>query len=220
MISPFRLKTTIGRENNVDLNDVRRVKKALRYSGYFETPSYGLTDYPDEPLFEAIEKFQTDNGLHRDGIMKPTGETATTLGERLAKVAISENETPEADDVPKVNAKQTAFAPAIPAIVYEIAVYMGMTVSAAWAWWQTKSEAEKNAIIATMKGDGDSPGEEDLEHCDHLHYNVDIPTCRNISKKRGKAAGERCYASAMSRYDACLRGVEIDRLPPLDTWGH
>jgi RHS repeat-associated protein len=55
------------------------------------------------------------------------------------------------------------------------------------------------------------------KQCNYQYYQVDIPTCRNISKKRGKPAGERCYASAAQRYAACLRG---ETMPPLDTWNN
>ncbi|HSC19360.1 MAG TPA: RHS repeat-associated core domain-containing protein [Rhizomicrobium sp.] len=57
----------------------------------------------------------------------------------------------------------------------------------------------------------------DEGQCDHIYYNVDIPTCRQITKDRGKVAGTRCYASASRRYAACLRG---EPLPPLDTWNN
>ncbi len=220
MISPFGLNSTLGRSYNGDLNDTRRAKKAFRNIGYFATPPYGLTEYPDEPLFKAIETFQSDNGLRRDGIMKPKGETATTLGKHLGSAPIQElNQTKEPENS-KTGATQTALAPAIPAIVYEVAVFMGMTVTAAWAWWQTKSETEKKAVIAQMNSSGGNPEDEGLEHCEYLHYNVDIPVCNAIKRKRGAAAARRCFESAMSRYDACLRGIEIDYLPPLDKWNN
>jgi RHS repeat-associated protein len=53
--------------------------------------------------------------------------------------------------------------------------------------------------------------------CDDIYYNVDIPTCRGVSRTRGAAAGQRCYASAMNRYAACLAG---EPMPPLDTWNN
>jgi len=55
------------------------------------------------------------------------------------------------------------------------------------------------------------------EACDKQYYEVDIPTCRAISKSRGKAAGARCYKAAADRYAACLKGGP---LPPLDTWNN
>ncbi|WP_369944440.1 RHS repeat-associated core domain-containing protein [Xanthomonas medicagonis] len=59
--------------------------------------------------------------------------------------------------------------------------------------------------------------ESDDNQCDHQYYNVDTPTCRVISKKRGSTAGARCYASAAERYSACLNGRPM---PPLDTWNN
>jgi RHS repeat-associated protein len=53
--------------------------------------------------------------------------------------------------------------------------------------------------------------------CDHQYYEIDIPTCRGISRSRGKAAAARCYASAAKRYAACLVG---EPLPPLDVWNN
>jgi RHS repeat-associated protein len=52
------------------------------------------------------------------------------------------------------------------------------------------------------------------ERCDKLYYEIDIPVCRAIAKKRGKAAAARCYATAAQRYAACLKG---GTLPELDT---
>lgn len=53
--TPFRLKSTIGRSYRVDPDDTRRTKETLRELGYYETPSYGITPYPDEPMFRGIE---------------------------------------------------------------------------------------------------------------------------------------------------------------------
>tara|TARA_B100000965_G_scaffold381828_2_gene379644 strand:+ start:9096 stop:9452 length:357 start_codon:yes stop_codon:yes gene_type:complete len=76
VISPFKLNATLGRDYNADLDDTLRTKKALQKIGLFETPSYGMTEFPDEPLFKGIEKFQARHGLKQDGIMKQDGETA------------------------------------------------------------------------------------------------------------------------------------------------
>jgi len=80
MFEPFKLKSTLGRDYLADEDDTLEAKKAFKRIGYMETPSYGLTKYPDEPLFKAIEEFQNDAGLMRDGVMKPDGETANALG--------------------------------------------------------------------------------------------------------------------------------------------
>ena len=59
--------------------------------------------------------------------------------------------------------------------------------------------------------------EDDKPECDEQYYNVDIPTCRGISRSRGKLAAARCYESAAERYAACLAGLPM---PPLDTWNN
>ena len=42
-----------------------------------------MTGYTDEETFNGIKKFQNDNGLTADGVLKPGGETETALNERL-----------------------------------------------------------------------------------------------------------------------------------------
>ena len=81
----FPLASRLDRSANADLNDSFRTKKALNNLGYLDVPSFGLTKYPNEQLFEGITKFQNDNGLKVDGIMKPGDETAKKLGETLTQ---------------------------------------------------------------------------------------------------------------------------------------
>ncbi len=50
------------------------------------------------------------------------------------------------------------------------------------------------------------------DECYEQYYEIDIPTCRGISRRRGKEAAARCYASAAERYAACLAGKPIPRL--------
>ncbi len=38
-----------------------------------------MTRYPDERMFQGIERFQSDHGLKKDGIVKPGGPTSTVL---------------------------------------------------------------------------------------------------------------------------------------------
>lgn len=59
--------------------DVEKVKKRLGRDGYYDTPPYGITPYPDQPLFDGIRKFQRDNGLEIDGVMNPDGETLRAM---------------------------------------------------------------------------------------------------------------------------------------------
>jgi RHS repeat-associated protein len=57
---------------------------------------------------------------------------------------------------------------------------------------------------------------DDKQHCEEL-LRIDTDTCNAITKRRGRAAGEACHASASERYAACYRGRP---LPPLNTWNN
>ena len=58
---------------------------------------------------------------------------------------------------------------------------------------------------------------DDLERICQERYDSDVASCRNIGKRRGKAAAERCYKTAADRLAACLRKQP---LPPLDVWNN
>lgn len=318
---PFKLNATLGRAYNVDMNDVLRTKLALGKLGHFEMPSYGMTEYPDEPLFQGIESFQERHGLQRDGVMKPDGETAaklevvldraenetrkmapkafgltgdvglgrtnspldvSTTSQALAWAgvplhpdggAVSEmsdkglpnaikrfqaskglkvdgwlrpyGETERAlnrDLQSKVKALQIAddtnAIPAtdmampvqqrsqqkekgsiqipIPRGAYEIAMYFGLPILVAMDWWQSMAGAQKTK--GKLAGGGSDDDGSELEKQCEVRYGIDTETCNGITRTRGAAAGARCHATAANRYDACLRGVPVEYLPPLDTW--
>lgn len=70
---------------------------------------------------------------------------------------------------------------------------------------------------SVQTANNDSPNDEiDKSKCDYLYYQVDLPTCDGIFVRRGKQAAARCYHTATVRYAACLKGVPMDELPPLD----
>jgi hypothetical protein len=68
-----------------DLTDTLNAKRALLWLGYFEPPAYGLTPYPDKPLFDGIRRFQKAHDLKPDGVMKPGGATERALAADLAE---------------------------------------------------------------------------------------------------------------------------------------
>lgn len=57
---------------------------------------------------------------------------------------------------------------------------------------------------------------EDKQHCEDLHR-IDTDVCNAITRRRGRAAGAACHASASERYAACYRDKP---LPPLNTWNN
>ena len=68
------LNDTIGSSYPTDPEDVWNVKSGLSDLGYYEAPAtYGMTPWPDTPMFESIKSFQKDQDLEVDGIMKPEG---------------------------------------------------------------------------------------------------------------------------------------------------
>ena len=69
--------------NNGNEEDVLKLKQNLQQLGYYKTPKYGMTGYTDDETFEGIKKFQKDNNLTVDGVLKPGGETESKLNERL-----------------------------------------------------------------------------------------------------------------------------------------
>lgn len=80
----IRLRGVIDRAARVDESDTLQTKMALGELGYYRTPGYGMTPYPDEPMFDGIRKYQHDNRLRVDGMMKPGGETESSLNQKLA----------------------------------------------------------------------------------------------------------------------------------------
>lgn len=84
MTQDYRLKSAIGADRETDLDDVWVVKKNLRDNGYYTEPSYGMTPYPDQFMFDAIRQYQKENGLKVDGIMLPDGETEQHMLDGLA----------------------------------------------------------------------------------------------------------------------------------------
>ncbi|WP_420547367.1 peptidoglycan-binding domain-containing protein [Curvivirga sp.] len=81
MSPPYKLKGPIGPNYVTDPDDVWVTKRNLNSIGYYKKPSYGMTDMPDNKLINSIEKFQKDNDLKVDGIMKPGGETEVKISQ-------------------------------------------------------------------------------------------------------------------------------------------
>ena len=85
----FRLNQPLAPSSNADGNDVLAMKGALGSLGEYELPSYGMTPYPDTPMFEGMKRFQKKNGLTVDGIARPGGPTEATVKARLARIRLA-----------------------------------------------------------------------------------------------------------------------------------
>lgn len=75
MSNPYRIRKPIGRNYNVDPEDVWVVKKNLLRRGFYNLEESAINEYPDKDLFSAIANYQSRNGLKIDGILIPGGET-------------------------------------------------------------------------------------------------------------------------------------------------
>ncbi len=320
MSSAFSLKSTLGRSYNVDLDDTLRTKKTLRSLGHYQTPSYGMTEYPDEQLFDGIKDFQKAHGLHVDGVMKPEGETASRLGKVInqkererreestrssgwdaVKKAREESErkasnrslhraasnsswaaiesqnagtrnrttltsrtakdlrtssdagsdsasygtpkTPlgrtfkqvaegalqsksDSSTEQKQAKTEVAALPLVLPSIAEIAAYFGISTVMATAWWHSMSSDQRKKMRQVLHSEGHDGSSEDANdkgrkvQCDYQYDHVDTPVCRAIKKRKGAQEAQRCWKTAADRYEACLRGVEPDDLPPLDIWNN
>gem|GEM_PF-2108396 len=81
--NPLKLKSEVASNSSVDLVDSLRVKQGLNKLGYLQEPKFGITRYPNQQMFDAIQDFQKGKGLKIDGVMKPGGETEQTLSKIL-----------------------------------------------------------------------------------------------------------------------------------------
>lgn len=138
MPASFKPRGPVGPSYNLDEEDILRTKSALHGLGHYKAPASGLTPYADSEMFDAIRSFQQGNGLKVDGLMKPDGPTARTLGHALTA--------------------------------------------------RTKDVTQNRPRLASSDRDRPAP-----EECDHHFYNVDVPVCRGIERRRGKRAAARCY---------------------------
>lgn len=95
-------------------------------------------------------------------------------------------------------------------------------------WRLGKTSLLLSDLLAAQMASGDSEsidlpddgGVATPEQCDDLLDKIDGDVCNGITRQRGKAAGERCWASANDRYAHCLAGKRLDEMPPLNVWAN
>ena len=84
-MSWLKLKRPMDEASNADTGDIVNAKRALLQLGYYQPPEGGaLGAWVDNQLFEGIRRFQRDNRLKVDGVMRPGGPTEATMNRRLA----------------------------------------------------------------------------------------------------------------------------------------
>lgn len=81
----FSLSKNVATSSAVAEEDMLPLKTYLKKFGAYDVPSYGMTKYPDNELFEGIKTYQRKNNLTVDGIMRKDGETISSMNAELAK---------------------------------------------------------------------------------------------------------------------------------------
>lgn len=69
----MKLSKTVGPSYDVKAADTLEIKRALNRLGFYPVPSYGLTDMPDQAMFDGIKAVQRRLGLPPTGVMRPDG---------------------------------------------------------------------------------------------------------------------------------------------------
>ncbi len=85
--SPLRIKGHVAGSARVGPEDTLSTKKALHDLGYYDIPDYGMTPFPDQPMFDGIAEVQKKNDLFHDRAMSPGGETETAINRELGQRA-------------------------------------------------------------------------------------------------------------------------------------
>jgi|GEM_PF-4542450 len=119
----FNVDSTVSASSNINADDVFKTKSALNAVGNYDVPNFGITDIPDMGMIDGLKKFQSNNGLKVDGVMKPGGPTESALGQTLVSSGVStadlmeKAKTPSIiPDVPKPSSTrpQTSWSATIP----------------------------------------------------------------------------------------------------------
>ena len=85
MGSDFEILGGVRSDEKINPRDIVRTKKALAKLGYYRSQNDVDAEFTDGDLFWAIESFQAEHNLNRDGIMLPGGETERAIDEALRR---------------------------------------------------------------------------------------------------------------------------------------
>jgi hypothetical protein len=234
MIRGFRLREPLRADASVNLDDALDAKKALRRLGDFETPEYGLTPYPDRPLFDAVRRFQRREGLVEDGIMNPGGPTEAALSRKLAALNTGQgNAAPNALRASQ-ESERRRYGSKTPPAGARTPLLDGSVQRQPSP--KKKGEATRTAAAvaipllipetlellgalgAFLFGRELTDGDEDPKRAEcWRQHEEDAMICREIGEKYGSHRAQRCWSSLYERYSSCLAGRPI---PALDTGGN
>ena len=80
------LNQALSANSAANAEDVMATKIFLRNQGHYIPPEWGISQFPDRAMFDALKAFQKSQGLKVDGVMKPEGETETAIKEQAQKL--------------------------------------------------------------------------------------------------------------------------------------
>jgi hypothetical protein len=83
----MQLSRRVGRDIAVGEADTTAIKAGLQRLGFYEEPSYGMTPYPDDRMFEGLKALQARMGLEATGTIRPGGPEEAALSNALADAA-------------------------------------------------------------------------------------------------------------------------------------
>ena len=82
----FSLNGPIGANYRADPGDIMNTKRALSQLGYYDIAAH-RDDGGDGAMFDAVRRFQQDNGLTVDAFMRPDGPTANAIDQGLQRAS-------------------------------------------------------------------------------------------------------------------------------------
>jgi len=71
----LKLRHALAANANANPQDVLAAKTFLQDQGFYHSPDWGLSQFPDRAMFDGLKAFQKSNGLRVDGVMNPGGES-------------------------------------------------------------------------------------------------------------------------------------------------
>jgi len=84
----LKLRQALAANANANPQDVLAAKTFLQDQGFYHSPDWGLSQFPDRAMFDGLKAFQKSNGLRVDGVMNPGGESEATT-QRLQAHALN-----------------------------------------------------------------------------------------------------------------------------------
>lgn len=226
--NPLGLITgSVGNMMDNDEEDVRKVRTGLENLDVIDEEEKEL-DFQGKPLGiitrgldTGIKKFQRDNDLKEDGVLKPGGETEAALKDKLFAPSRKQE-----------TLMQKTAAAALPPLAFQLAMLLGMSATAAWQHYQSLPPSQKtelrNRVNKNESADEDDDEISDTSQDDidkqklydecERKYKRDSERCRDKNLIRRADNRARCWERARIRYDLCIRGREEEEWPKLIYW--